>query len=153
MLVTDVCNHEVVAATRDESILDTVKLMRDRHVGSVVVVDDSNGERSPVGILTDRDIVIELVAEGCDLSAITVGDAMSYELMSVGERDEVMDALRVMRSKGIRRVPVINESGGLVGILAFDDILKVIAEQLADLVSVIALEQGRERIYRPSLSE
>lgn len=148
MLVTDVCNQKVVSVTGDESILDAVELMRDEHVGSVVVVDDRSGERAPVGILTDRDIVIEVVAEGVDLSSITVGDAMSYELMSVGERDEVMDALRVMRTKGVRRVPVVNEVGGLVGILSFDDIVKVIAEQLANLGSVIPLEQGRERLYR-----
>lgn len=149
MLVADICSREVAVVTRDKSILDAVKVMRDRHVGSVVVVDDSNGERAPVGILTDRDIVIEVLAEGVDLSSITVGDAMSYELMSVGERDEVMDALRVMRTKGVRRVPVVNAFGGLVGILAFDDIVKVIAAQLAGLASVIVLEQGRERIYRP----
>lgn len=149
MLVADICSREVAVVTRDKSILDAVKVMRDRHVGSVVVVDNSNGERAPVGILTDRDIVIEALAEGVDLSSITVGDAMSYELMSVGERDEVMDALRVMRTKGVRRVPVVNAFGGLVGILAFDDIVKVIAAQLAGLASVIVLEQGRERIYRP----
>lgn len=149
MLVADICSREVAVVTRDKSILDAIKVMRDRHVGSVVVVDDSNGERAPVGILTDRDIVIEVLAEGVDLSSITVGDAMSYELMSVGERDEVMDALRVMRTKGVRRVPVVNAFGGLVGILAFDDIVKVIAAQLAGLASVIVLEQGRERIYRP----
>lgn len=149
MLVADICSREVAVVTRDKSILDAVKVMRDRHVGSVVVVDNSNGERAPVGILTDRDIVIEVLAEGVDLSSITVGDAMSYELMSVGERDEVMDALRVMRTKGVRRVPVVNAFGGLVGILAFDDIVKVIAAQLAGLASVIVLEQGRERIYRP----
>ena len=149
MLVADICSREVAVVTRDKSILDAVKVMRDRHVGSVVVVDDSNGERAPVGILTDRDIVIEVLAEGVDLSSITAGDAMSYELMSVGERDEVMDALRVMRTKGVRRVPVVNAFGGLVGILAFDDIVKVIAAQLADLASVTTLEQGRERTYRP----
>jgi len=149
MLVADICSREVAVVTRGKSILDAVKVMRDRHVGSVVVVDDSNGERAPVGILTDRDIVIEVLVEGVDLSSITAGDAMSYELMSVGERDEVMDALRVMRTKGVRRVPVVNAFGGLVGILAFDDIVKVIAAQLADLASVFMLEQGRERIYRP----
>ena len=148
MLVTEVYARDVAVVTCDQSVLEAVKLMRDRHVGSVVVVKVRGQQRAPIGILTDRDVVIEVLAEGVDPRLMTVGDAMSYDLMTVGERDEVMDALRVMRTKGIRRVPVVDEVGELAGMLAFDDIVKVIARQLTDLRSVVALGQGRERIYR-----
>lgn len=148
MSVGEICNREVVVLRKEESITEAVKLMREHHVGSVVIVDEPDGERIPIGILTDRDIVVELLAQGVDLDTVAVGDAMSYDLLTVGETDHLSDAVKVMRSKGVRRVPVVNEYGGLAGILAVDDVIEIIAEELTDLVSVITVEQGRERIYR-----
>jgi CBS domain-containing protein len=122
--------------------------MRTHHVGSVIVIERTNGGRRPVGILTDRDIVIELLAEDVDLAAVNVGDVMSDNLQTVNEDTKLLDATKVMRAKGIRRLPVVDAQGGLVGILAADDILGLILEQMADLIGLIVKEQLQESTRR-----
>lgn len=144
MKVGEICNREVVVVDREAAILEAAQLMRRRHVGDVVVTEEREGLRVPVGILTDRDIVVELLAEQVPLEAVAVGDAMSSELLTVSEEEEVMDAIQRMRGRGVRRVPVVDHSGALAGILAVDDLIDLIAEQLSDLVKLIGNEQQRE---------
>jgi len=144
MKVGEICNREVVVVDREAAILEAAQLMRRHHVGDVVVTEERGGIRVPVGILTDRDIVVELLAEQVPLEAVTVGDAMSSELLTVSEEEEVMDAIQRMRGRGVRRTPVVELSGALAGILAVDDLIDLIAEQLSDLVKLIGNEQQRE---------
>jgi CBS domain-containing protein len=144
MKVGEICNREVVVIDREAAILDAAQLMRRHHVGDVVVTEERGGVRVPVGILTDRDIVVELLAEQVPLDAVSVGDAMSSELLTVSEEEEVMDVLQRMRGRGVRRAPVVDRSGALAGILAVDDMIDLIAEQLSDLVKLIGNEQQRE---------
>lgn len=148
MKVGEVCNREVVVVDREAAILEAARLMRRHHVGDVVVTEEREGARFPVGILTDRDIVVELLAEGVPLDAVAAGDAMSSELLTVGEEEEVMDAIQRMRGRGVRRAPVVGPGGALAGILAVDDLIDLIAEQLGDLVKLIGNEQQRERQRR-----
>ncbi|WP_020682059.1 CBS domain-containing protein [Marinobacterium rhizophilum] len=150
MSVGEICNREVIIIDRDENITDAARLMRKHHVGNVVVVKTENGmTRIPVGILTDRDIVIELLARDVDLDALSVGDAMSYDLLSVTEEDDVLDAIKQMRKKGVRRAPVVNADGALVGILTEDDMVELLSEQLSDLVALQKREQQVERERHP----
>jgi CBS domain-containing protein len=144
MKVGEICNREVVVIDREAAILEAAQLMRRHHVGDVVVTEAREGARVPVGILTDRDIVVELLAEQVPLDVVAVGDAMSSELLTVSEEEEVMDAIQRMRGRGVRRVPVVDHSGALAGILAVDDLIDLIAEQLSDLVKLIGNEQQRE---------
>lgn len=149
MTLGEICNREVVVVERTASATDAAKLMRGYHVGDVVVVESRNGERIPVGILTDRDLVVEVLARELDPQALTVGDLMSYELAKAWEQDDVEQALELMRGHGIRRLPVVNEFGSLVGIVTVDDLLEYMGEQLSDLVRVAGREQQRERTLRP----
>lgn len=135
------CNREVVIIEKTESVRKAVDLMRAQHVGDVIVVDKSNGATRPVGILTDRDVVIEILAKDVDLEAVNVGDVMSHDLQTVDEDVKLLDATKVMRTKGIRRLPVVDARGALVGILTADDVIGLIAEQLTDLVGLIVKEQ------------
>jgi CBS domain-containing protein len=144
MKVGEVCNREVVVVNRDQSILDAAKLMRSFHVGDVVVVQDAGSVRTPVGILTDRDIVVKLLAREIDLAVVSIGDAMSFDLVTAGEEDSVIDAIEKMRNHGVRRIPVVSSQGGLEGILSLDDCLELVAEQVGDLVQLIKTEQRRE---------
>ena len=148
MSVGELCNRNVVIVDRAESALEAARLMREYHVGDVVVVEETAEGKKPVGILTDRDIVIELVAEGVDLDAISVGDAMSNQLLIVAESDELADATAKMRARGVRRAPVVDKVGVLVGILTVDDILEVLAGELSDLVRLMVREQHHEREVR-----
>lgn len=144
MSVGEYCNRGVVIVNKSESVREAISLMRTHHVGDVVVVDKEGGEPIPQGILTDRDIVLEILAEDVDLDAVNVGDVMSYELATVDEDTSLMDAIKVMRSKGVRRMPVVNKKGALVGILTADDVIELVAEQLADIVALISREGAKE---------
>jgi CBS domain-containing protein len=122
--------------------------MRTHHVGDVVVVDREGGEPIPRGILTDRDIVLEILAEDVDLDAVNVGDVMSYDLVTVDEDTSLMDVIKIMREKGVRRMPVVNKKDALVGILTVDDVIELVAEQLTDIVSLISKENRQEQKRR-----
>ena len=144
MPIGEFCNREVVYATRETSIPEAAQLMRQYHVGDLVVVDETEGKRVPVGIVTDRDIVIEIISQSLDLNEFNVGDIMSPQLVSVQEKEGVFEAIRLMRAKGIRRIPVVNQDGELEGIVSADDILDLLAEEMAELAKVAPREQERE---------
>lgn len=147
MNMGEVCNREVVIIEKQASIIDAAKLMRDYHVGDVVVVEKEDKTR-PVGILTDRDIVVELINYGTDLNSVNVGDVMSYELLTVTQDQSVMDTVKAMRTKGVRRVPVVDNKGSLIGIFTLDDVISLIAEQQVDLAALVAREQKNEEHKR-----
>ena len=141
----ELCNRTVVIARRNETVRDIAQRMLDHHVGSVVVVDEVDGRRVPVGIVTDRDIVLAVVASGRDARSTPIEEVMSPDLVKAWEDDDVADALKRMRSCGIRRLPVVNDDEGLEGIIAFDDVLEFLAEQIEDLATLLSREQRRER--------
>jgi len=144
MPIGEFCNREVVFATRETSIPEAAQLMRKFHVGDLVVVDEIDRKRVPVGIVTDRDIVIEIVSQSLDFNEFSVGDIMSPQLISVQEKEGVFETIRLMRAKGIRRIPVVNQEGGLEGIVSADDILDLLAEEMTELARVVPREQERE---------
>ena len=145
----EICNREVVIVNRDQTILDAAKLMREYHVGDVVVVEERKGENVPVGILTDRDIVIKILAQDLDAGKVQISDAMSFDLLTALEEDEILETVKRMRGRGVRRIPVVNAQGGLEGIIAVDDLVDLLAEQMADLVALISSEQRQEQKNRP----
>jgi len=148
MSAGEYCNREVVVVAKSEPVSEAISLMRNHHVGDVVVVETTAAGTIPVGILTDRDIVLEILAEGVDLEAVTISDVMSYELVTVTEDTKLIDTIELMRDKGVRRIPVVNQQGGLEGLLTVDDLLELLAEQLTDIVSLIRKEQARESKHR-----
>lgn len=149
MAIGEICNREVVVVTRDNSALEAARLMRQHHVGDVVVVMEEGGLRTPVGILTDRDIVVDAIAVGLDPATLKVGEIMTPDLATVAEDTGVFEAIRYMRDKGVRRMPVVDGDGDLLGILALDDLLDLLAEELGALARLIAREQNRESRLRP----
>jgi CBS domain-containing protein len=144
MQVGEVCNREVIVTERDTSVREAAALMRDFHVGDVVVVEDRAGVRAPVGIVTDRDVAIEVVAMGVDPEMVKVGEVMGPELITAGETETVYDTLQRMRQQGVRRIPVVDSRGALVGIVSLSDLLEFLAEELSSLSKVEPREQARE---------
>lgn len=145
MNVAELCNREVIIIEQDNTVLEAAKLMRQYHVGDLIVVEKRQGMTFPIGILTDRDIVIELIAGGVDLDAVMVGDVMSSDLLTVNEEEAIADTIKLMRGKGVRRVPVINKQGGLEGIITVDDLIDLLAEQMRDIVCLISSGQKKEQ--------
>lgn len=148
MSVGKVCSRIVTVVRREESVMAAARLMREQHVGNVVVVEPEGEANRPVGILTDRDIVVELVAKELDLNVVTVGDAMSFELFTLREDMDLLEAMGEMRSHAVRRAPVVNDRGMLVGIISIDDVLGVLAELLKELSCLVNKEQRREKVLR-----
>jgi CBS domain-containing protein len=148
MTIGEICNRDVVFAVRDTTVQAAAKLMRHYHVGSLVVVDEQDGRRVPAGIVTDRDIVVEVDAVDLDPEVITVGDIMSAELATAVDSQGVLETVEAMRMKGVRRMPVVDREGELVGIVTVDDLLEVLAEELTDLTRIFAREQAREAQMR-----
>jgi CBS domain-containing protein len=145
-----VCTREVVTARGGDTVLEIAKLMRTHHVGAIVIVQTSDEASVPTGILTDRDIVVEGVVQAHDrLAELVADDLVTRELVTVREHDTVDDALVRMRAHGVRRVPVIDDNGRLVGILALDDLLELFGDQLASITALILREQQTERAERP----
>jgi CBS domain-containing protein len=144
MGLSEICNRSVVVTPAKTSVQDASRLMREHHVGSLVVVEDTSRGRRPIGIVTDRDVVIEVVAAGVDPATVTVGEVMGPELVTARESDEPWDTIRVMRERGVRRIPVVGADGLLVGIVTVDDLLEILAEQFDGLAKVISAEQRRE---------
>ena len=153
MAIGEVCTRVVVVARRGESVATAAQLMRERHVGCVVVVDEDGGRRVPAGILTDRDIVVAVVAPGLDPAVILVGDVMSAELLSIDEGAGIAETVELMRARGIRRLPVTDAAGTLIGLVAADDILSLLAEEIAGIAGMVSREEKRERTSRKTRSD
>ena len=148
MNIGEICTIQTVTCTRDETVQGAALLMRKHHVGDLVVIDHPDGEVVPVGILTDRDIVVSVIALGLDPAGLQVDDIMSDDLLTCSEGDDVYETIEHMRLRGIRRVPVVNSAGGLTGIVSADDLLAFLAEEMGDLSRIGASGQAHEKRAR-----
>lgn len=146
--VGEICTRSVTVAFRKTRLDGAARLMRGNHVGCLVVVDEVDGKRIVVGLLTDRDIVTAVVARDLPPSDLCVEDVMSVDLLTARSGDSLIDLLRAMRRKGVRRVPVVGQQDELVGIVTFDDALDILTEELGLLVGVLQREGQRERERR-----
>ncbi|NLC70186.1 MAG: CBS domain-containing protein [Desulfuromonadaceae bacterium] len=148
MKVGEVCNREVVVADKETTVIDAAKLMRRHHVGDIVVVENRKDPPVPVGILTDRDIVVELLANDVDVRLLSLGEVMTFDLITAGEDEDIFETLKKMKAPGVRRIPVVDGKGRLAGILAVDDLIELIAEQLGDLITLFRRQEMREKEHR-----
>jgi CBS domain-containing protein len=148
MHIGEICTVQTVYCKRDETVQGAALLMRQHHVGDLVVVDQPNGERVPIGIVTDRDIVVSVIALGLDPGSLLVGDIMTDDLLTAHEEDDVYATIERMRARGIRRVPVVNADGGLNGIVSADDLLEFLAEEMGELSRISTHQQAREKRAR-----
>lgn len=144
MKIGECCNREVITAEKDMGIMEVARLMQQYHVGDLIVVENMNGRNRPIGIVTDRDLVIEVLAQMAPIDAIRVGDVMSYDITTVSENDELWGTLEQMRKLGVRRMPVVDAAGVLVGIITLDDLMELMAEAMGHIASLIRREIGTE---------
>lgn len=148
MRVRDICTRQAVWIGPAASVREAAQLMRKRHVGALVVAEQPNGERLPVGMLTDRDIVIEVVASGCDALGMRVGDIMARDVATCTEEEFLLDAVERMRVRGVRRLPVLNARGGLAGLLSVNDVYGALGVHMQELSRALTRGQAREMELR-----
>jgi CBS domain-containing protein len=146
MKTLDICNKQVISVLANAPLVEVAKLMRKNHIGAVVVVDGQDS-RKPLGIVTDRDIVVEVVASGLDARALKASEIMSDSLATTAADDDVSWSLKIMRDHGVRRLPVVDGRGAMVGIVALDDLLKFYSSTLNDVAQAL----GTERVVEVAL--
>lgn len=144
MGVGEICSRKVAVAYKSMVLSEAARVMREQHVGSLVVVEETDRGRIPIGMLTDRDITVAVVAQDLDARNMSVGEVMSPDPVTVREEDAITEALRLMRRRGIRRIPVISAQGTLVGIVTIDDLLDILAGELGMLAGAIGSERAHE---------
>lgn len=146
-----VCKRGVVTVAPMDDLVAAAHVMREKHVGYLIVSEASGparNERRVVGVLTDRDIVVAVLAQEVDAHELKVGDVMTRNPLLIEEGQSIEAVLRHMREAGVRRVPVVDPSGALTGVLSIDDVLEGIAEQLINIAGSIRNEQRMERAVR-----
>jgi CBS domain-containing protein len=143
MPISEFCQRNVVCATRETTVTEAAALMRQHHIGDVIIVEERGGKRVPVGIVTDRDIVVEVIAAGVDPNQLKLGDLKLAPLVTVSEIATYAQTVSKMSVEGVRRMPVLAADGTLVGIITLDDMLWQLAAPLAALAGL----SGRGRQF------
>jgi CBS domain-containing protein len=144
MNLEQISSRPVIRAPRSSSLRQAALLMRRHHVGALVVTDDPPQQRSVVGFVTDRDLVLQAAAEGIGPDDATLADVMTEGLVTIERGAGAHAAMEAMRQNGVRRLGVTDDNGVVVGIVSFDDLVAAVAVELASLAGVIESERERE---------
>lgn len=142
-MIGAICSKPPVTVSPDTTVREAAHRMRSRRVGAVVMVD---GSGTPLGVLTDRDITVHVVAQGADPAAVRVGTLVRRKPTVIREDAGVLEATKLLSRRGIRRLPVVSKGGKLVGMISLDDLLMLLGSELGHIASTLASELGRPRI-------
>jgi CBS domain-containing protein len=151
MNVGSLCQRRPVTAKPFDDLIVVSRLMREEHVGCVIVVEPAVRESAfkPVGVVTDRDLVVAVLAKGVDPKALQVSDVMTREPVVAYEEESAGAALRKMRKIGVRRLPVVGQQEELIGVISLDDIIDKLVSELEDAAGSVRSEQLVEHALRP----
>lgn len=133
-----ICCREVYLADPVESVRAAAQRMFEQGIGSLLIVNEA---RQPVGVVTDRDIATRVVAPGRSPDTTLVRDVMTRAPRTVREQTPIEDVLTAMRGWGVRRLPVVTPEGQLVGLVTFDDVVDLLAEEMADVGQILARQK------------
>lgn len=136
MNISNLMTAEVVTINTNQSIADTAKLMRSKNVGDIVVVETKNGGTKPVGIITDRDLVLEILAQDVDPLSVSIADIMTSNIQTITEDATILTTLRLLHDKGVRRAPIVDHKGDLTGVVSADDILGFLSSEFKNLAEI-----------------
>lgn len=145
MRIGDLSSREVHVVEADAPLLEAVREMHRRHVGSVVVIERHDAGARPIGIVTDRDVMRGEITRRADVFSLAVGDVMSTDLLVLPESCELAEGIDELRKRGVRRAPVVDERGGLVGIVTLDDLVPAVAQKLEGLAKLFGRQARAER--------
>ncbi len=148
--LSTICKYPVQIAARNTTIVEAARKMREAHAGALVVVEKPSRSPKPVGIVTDRDIVVAIVALDLDPDIFLLDDLLNRPLVTAKGDMSCREGLALMNAKGIRRLPVVNKAGGLIGIVALDDLIAEMARDLKQVADVIEREITKELELRPA---
>ena len=148
MLVAEACTTDVVCCRPQASALEAARLMREKHVGDVVVVSDPDHERVPMGVVTDRDLAIEVLGHARDAALTTLASLIRTPVVIARESEDTRVVIERMRAHGVRRIPVVDAHGVLRGIVTLDDMLKTLLSDMQLLLEAETRAQRHEQAAR-----
>lgn len=143
MQIGAVCSRETIIASPQTKVQEAAQLMRQYDVGTLFIVDTDAKGNKPVGIVTDRDIVLKVLAAGLSPAEVTMSDIMTTKLLTALENDNVYETLKKMQARVVRRIPVVDAEGYLKGILTIDDLLEFFNREAIEIVSLFKKEHSR----------
>ena len=149
MTAGEYCNREVMIVEPEVSITEVASMMREHHVGTLVVVEREGTLSRPIGIITDRDLVIDVMAQQVPLDALIVKDVMNKDLVYVPEQETLLNTIALMQSRGVRRIIVLDDDGCLQGIISADDTIELLAEAMNNLCNLVGREIANEQSMHP----
>ena len=144
MKVERICTRNMAMVARSDSIQKAAEAMRHMHVGALLVTERSGGKAEVVGIVTDRDLVLHVLAEGLDPKSIAVEKVMMPVVASVSEEADLLEASERMRNAGVRRLLVTDAAGAPAGVVSIDDVVDGLAAELASVSALMRSEVHRE---------
>jgi CBS domain-containing protein len=144
MQLSSFCMLEVACCSPRTTVLEAAHLMRQKHTGDLVVIDDNEEKPPPLGVITDRDVVVEVLGKGLDPAVTTVGSVIRTPVVVADQGEDSSIVLERMRAHGVRRIPVVGGGGRLVGIVTVDDMLRRLASDATLLTDILAREQSHE---------
>lgn len=143
-LMEQLCEKDVVCLKSSDTIFDAAERMCADHVGNVVIVDEKNGKKIPVGMLTDRDIVINSIAKKLKPESVKISDIMSKKVVTATDDIEISELIQLITTEGVSRLPIVDSSGALIGILSSKRLFQYMAQGLCLLSSLSIQQQKRE---------
>jgi CBS domain-containing protein len=140
MTLAECCSKDVVMASPDSSVVEAARLMEERNVGSIIVTE----EERPVGIITDRDIALRVIAQGKRPEETTIRDVMTPDPVTLNGNMEIFEAIEYVTREGIRRLPIVEADGRLVGIITLDDVIGILGKEMSNVSE--AIEKNRPNL-------
>lgn len=149
METSKLISKKVITVKKNESVQDAAKLMRKHHIGDVVVLDSKSS--APIGILTDRDIVLATIALNVPYEGLSVSDIMSEKLVTVSEHADIHEVIRLMKLHGVKRIPVVGAKKNLVGIVSRDNVMKYLGDEFSSIGDTYQSQRSKEKERRPQI--
>lgn len=145
MLVGTLCSRPPITVSTGAPISDAARMMRDQHVGALIVTECDREQSRVAGIITDRDIVRAQLEQTADLSRLSAGEIMTRKPLVISEEESVGGAIAHLRARGVRRAPVVALDGTLIGLISADDLLAHVARKLIGLAEIVECQRRVER--------
>jgi CBS domain-containing protein len=136
MTVYTICQTNVVSVKPDATVQFVAELMRDKNIGCVVVTEN----HKPIGIITDRDIALRATSLCGEPDMAFIESIMTRDIRTIRKDTGIFDAIQEMKSTGVRRMPIVDSSGRLIGLLTVDDLIRLLAREMADIARIIGKE-------------
>ncbi len=128
------CREQVVTVSLDTPAVDVARIMGEKNVGSVVVI---SGDNRPAGILTDRDLTVRVMAQEKNPGRVRAEEIMTKDVITFQDSMGIYEAIRKMTDEGIRRMPVVDDAGKMIGIVTMDDMIRMLGEEMATIAKNI----------------